>query len=445
MIAIYSGNSLNRKFKTTAFAPSFSGWGEADFVMGSRVSSKQKVAATQSCAPRVFHTMSTQNEKQPSEAQSSGVELPPGVKVSDWAEERALVQNPRIRSFLGCTHLLEEVLDSNYALLHCSRERLLKVWRQVQQVCELMRSELAPTLEAPSVIPDLETARRRAHTSFQALTVGVIAEIERYPEHIPAAQLHEVRELLCVSIGKIYAFLRDTFGEVVASDPRSQHDADYFLSRRFARDIEESEWLYSLVYELCGYLDGLDKVSSVEFKKLMSKLRTERMVPHETGWERTKSLLETLQKELTSKLRDVLTVRGIRFDDMKTLEAYALDISHRANNLNEVYAVGRAVVANVKRARGTTLAEREQSVKDLISCHEAISARMIELTSSLNGILHDLATYVPAWMAGIENRRALALSKIPAESSSDADIPSDADGLVRTFSTLALFDRRPST
>jgi len=301
-----------------------------------------------------------------------------------------------------------------------------------------MRSELAPTLNVPSVIPDLETARRRAYRSFQALSVGVIAEIERYPQRVPAAQRHEVRELLCVSVGKIYAFLRDAFGEVVANDPRSQHDSDYFLSRRFTRDIEESEWLYSSVYELSDYVDGLYKVSSAEFEKLLSKLRTEWMIPHETGWERTKTLLETLQKELTSKLREVLSLRGIRFDDMKTLDAFALDISHRANNLIEVYAVGREVVENVKRARGATLEEREQSVKDLISCHQAASARMIELTTSLNAILHDLATYVPAWMSHIENRRALMLSKVPAESPSESS-------LGRTFSTLALFDKYSST
>src|SRR5512136_3110562 len=67
------------------------------------------------------------------------VELPQGVTAADWGLERVRVQNPSIRCYLGCIRLLEEVLDSNYAILHCSPERLLKIWRQVEQVCQLMR------------------------------------------------------------------------------------------------------------------------------------------------------------------------------------------------------------------------------------------------------------------------------------------------------------------
>jgi len=46
--------------------------------------------------------------------------LPEGVTAADWGLERVRVQNPSIRSYLGCIRLLEEVLDSNYAILHCS-------------------------------------------------------------------------------------------------------------------------------------------------------------------------------------------------------------------------------------------------------------------------------------------------------------------------------------
>jgi hypothetical protein len=122
------------------------------------------------------------------------VELPEGVTAADWGLERVRVQNPSIRSYLGCIRLLEEVLDSNYAILHCSPDRLLKIWRQVEEVCRLMRSELLPTLEEPSVIPSLDGARRHAETSFRALAATVLTAIERY-EHsredpcIPARHL----------------------------------------------------------------------------------------------------------------------------------------------------------------------------------------------------------------------------------------------------------------
>ena len=79
------------------------------------------------------------------------------------------IQNPRIRSYLGCIRLLEQALESNYAILHCSPRRLLAIWRDVRRVCRLMQAELAPTLSQTSHIPELETARRNAELGFQIL------------------------------------------------------------------------------------------------------------------------------------------------------------------------------------------------------------------------------------------------------------------------------------
>ncbi|HYN20470.1 MAG TPA: hypothetical protein VE078_05890, partial [Thermoanaerobaculia bacterium] len=82
--------------------------------------------------------------------------LPEGVTALDWALERVNYQNPRIRAFLGCIRLLDGVLESNYALLHCSPERLLDIWRKVRQVADLIRNRLSPLLEVRSKIPILE-------------------------------------------------------------------------------------------------------------------------------------------------------------------------------------------------------------------------------------------------------------------------------------------------
>ncbi len=339
------------------------------------------------------------------------VELPEGVTTADWGLERVRVQNPSIRSYLGCIRLLEEVLDSNYAILHCSPERLLKIWRQVEQVCRLMRSELLPTLEEPSVIPSLGEARRHAEASFRALAETVLTAIERYGHSLRADQLPEARKLLCVSIGKIYAFLRDTFGEIVANDPRSRHDADYFLSRRFAQDIEESEWLYSSVYELDELLDGLEKACSAEFTDSLPRMRRERMIPPEPEWEQTRKLLDILLGDLMPKLKEVLSLRGIRVDDMESLEAHASNISTDCRSLMEVYGVGRDVIEQLKGVGAPTLDDREQRVKDLISCHRVVSGRMIELLTRLHASLRELARHIADSKAGIEKRRALMLSK----------------------------------
>jgi len=87
------------------------------------------------------------------------VALPEGVTALDWGLERVNYQNPRIRSYLGCIRLIEGVLESNYALLHCSPERLLDIWKKVRQVAAQIRTQLSPLLEAPSRIPRLEEAR----------------------------------------------------------------------------------------------------------------------------------------------------------------------------------------------------------------------------------------------------------------------------------------------
>lgn len=340
------------------------------------------------------------------------VELPEGVTAADWGLERVKVQNPSIRSYLGCIRLLEEVLDSNYAILHCSPDRLLKIWRQVEQVCHLMRSELLPTLEAPSTIPSLDDARRHAEASFRALAETVLTAMERYDQPLRAHQLPEVRKLLCVSIGKLYGFLRDTFGEIVANDPRSRHDSDYFLSKRFTQDIQESEWLYSSVYELDELLDGLEKAYSAELTDCLPRMRKERMIPPEPAWEQTRKLLDVLLGDLMPKLKEVLSLRGIRLNDMESLEAHASSISTDCTSLMEVYAVGREVIDQLKGVGGgPTLNEREQRVKALVSCHRVVSGRMMKLLTRLHASLRDLAKYIANAKAGIEKRRALMLAK----------------------------------
>lgn len=361
----------------------------------------------------------------------AGVELPPGVSPAEWSKERTQVQNPRIRSYLGCIRLLEEVLDSNYAILHCSPERFLKIWRQVRKVCGLIRGELAPTLKFPSVVPDLEVARANSRSAYRELFTTVLSEIERHPEHLPSAELPQLRERMCVWIGKLHGFLQESFGEIVANDPRSRHNADYFLSKRFAQDIEESEWLYSTVYDLSDYLDGLSKVCSSELGTLIARLRAERMLPHETTWKTTRDLLETLRDELASKIHEVVGLRGIRFDDMKALEGYATGISHDAVALLACCRVGRDVIEELKAAGGASFDAREQSVMDLLTCHATLCRTMLELASTLNALVQDLATYVPNWLSRVEKRRALMWSKIPDEHS-------ESQKLSSTFSRMMM-------
>lgn len=342
------------------------------------------------------------------------IELPEGISPKDWNRERTQVQNPRIRSFLGCTKRLEAVLDSNYAILHCSPDRLRKIWREVRETCELMQNELAPTLQLESIIPALEAARQNSLEAYDRLAKNYLFDVQHYPERISDAHLPQIRKLLGFSIGQIHAFLRDAFGEIVSNDPRSRFDADYFLSKQFAHDIEESEWLYSSVYDLCDYVGGLAKLTGSELSKQMVSLDEERLIPHPGAWSRTQTVVGTLRKELITKLGETLTLRGIRFDDTRSLELFAREISERCDSVNLAHDIGLELIEAIKdAAEGGSLDAREQSIKDLTACHQQMCGRLIAGLDFIQTRVEELAGFLPLWRDGIEHRRSLMLSKIP--------------------------------
>ena len=339
------------------------------------------------------------------------VELPPGVTVSDWALERVRHQNPRIRAYFGCISQLEDSLESNYAILHCSPPRLLQIWRNVRNVCRLIQKKLAPTLAAPSVIPNLDTARRNAQYSFQVLNRTVIRRLEEYPYRIEPDQLPQVRRLLCTSIGKIYAFLRDTFGEVVANDPRSLHDSDYYLSRRFHQDIEEAEWLYATVDRLNDYLQSLGDVWTRQLEDLAQRMALERTLPTPKAWAEAEVLLNVLIDGLAPRLKEVLALTGVRFEEMQPLDQHTFDIPHNCKMALEVYSLGRRTIDQLKSEQPAVPEFRRQQLEDLLSCHATVCDREVELLTTVQESLHDLLAYVPLWLDAIEKRRALMLTK----------------------------------
>lgn len=343
------------------------------------------------------------------------VSLPEGVTALDWALERVNCQNPRIRSYLGCIRLIEGVLESNYALLHCSPERLLDIWSRVRQVAALIRTQLAPLLEAPSRIPRLEEARQSAGMALQMLNDHVLRGLDRFPDDVPPGQLMEVRKLLCISIGQIHSFLHDTFGEVMASDPRSLHDADYFLSRRFPRDIEEAEWLHATLIRLGEYLAGLEAARAAHLTAVAGAIRRDEIVPSLVVWEPTANFLDVLLSGLTPKLKEVLALRGVRFYEMEILDRHAFEIPHRCRLLLDFHAASLEAVEGIKAAVGNSPAEKEQGVRDLIRCHAAFGRRIAAQISEIDTVLRDLVAFVPLWIEAVEKRRALLLRRSAEE------------------------------
>jgi hypothetical protein len=342
---------------------------------------------------------------------SQPVTLPDGVTALDWSLERVNAQNPRIRSYLGCIRLIEGVLESNYALLHCSPERLLDIWGKVRQVASLIRTQLAPLLETPSRIPRLEDARNSAGMALLMLNDHVLRGLDRFPDDVPSNQLMEVRKLLCVSIGQIHSFLHDTFGEIMSSDPRSLHDADYFLSRRFPRDIEEAEWLHATLVRLGEYLAGLEAARERHLTAVAETIRRDEAVPTLAAWEPTADFLEILLNGLTPKLKEVLALRGVRFYEMEILDRHAFEIPHRCRGVLDLYETALEAVEGIKAGVGTSQPAHEQGVRDLIWCHGAFGRRIATQLSEVDTVLRDLVAFVPLWIEAVEKRRALLLRK----------------------------------
>jgi hypothetical protein len=339
------------------------------------------------------------------------ISLPEGVTALDWALERINYQNPRIRAFLGCIRLLDGVLESNYAILHCSPERLVDIWQKVRRITDLIRNRIGPLLEVPSRIPALEEARQNAQSSLELLERHVLREIDKFPEQVPAEQLMEIRKLLCVCIGQLHAFLQDTFGEVMAKDPRSLHDADYFLSKRFPKDIEEAEWLHATLIRLRTYLEKLDQVRPQHLTQPSEQMRREEALPSRQAWRGTKFFLEILLNGLTPKLKEILPLRGVRFYEMELLDRYAMELPTRCRIAIELHETGTEAVEAMKAAAGTARSDREQGVRDLLASHSVLSRRVAALLTDIEKLLQDLVAFVPLWLEAVEKRRALLLKK----------------------------------
>ncbi len=347
------------------------------------------------------------------------IKLPAGLTVADWTVEKVRWQNPRIRTFLGCIRLLGGVLESNYAILHCSPERLQEILRKVCRVGELIRTEIAPLLLAPSRFPALEEARQRAELSLEMLSDSVLIDLEKFTaEHASGEDKHEVanhgliqaRKLLCVSIGKMHGFLQDAFGGIMANDPRSFHDADYFLSKRFPQDLEEAEWLHATVNRLAVFLEKMNPERVRRLGALATDIGREKSVPVGRPWNEAAEFLEELIEVLTPKLKEVLALRGIRFYEMEILDRYAVEIPTQCRILIELQTTGRRAIDQMKGVfADSSLAEREQSVCDLESCHAAFSERLVALMHEVDTELQDLYAFVPIWLDGINKRRALLL------------------------------------
>lgn len=349
------------------------------------------------------------------------IPLPEGVTVSEWALEKVRWQNPRLRSFLLCIRLLDGILDSNYAILHCSPQRLHEIWRRVLEISDVMRLDLAPALAQPSCIPALEEARQKASTALRLFSRTTLADLEQLPALLENEQLLELRKLICVSIGKLHGFVQDTFCQIIAADPRSLHDSDYFMSRRFPRDIEEAEWLHASVARLGMFLREMEERDMAALARYRDRLMAVEEITDGADWHDVSAALGALETELTTLLQETLALRGIRFDELETLDRYTFEIPSRCQLIGEFERAAHAVAAEVlRRAKA---GDATASVAELRASHAVFARRIAELLAELIASLQDLGAFVPLWMKNLRMRRALFLHGIDEETLSERGVP----------------------
>jgi len=333
----------------------------------------------------------------------AGITLPHGVSLADWSLEKVRTQNPRIRAYLGCIRLFEKAEATNYQILHCSREHLFEIWAAVREVADKLRSELAPLLEDPSKIPELDRARIAAQTTLGALTAEDFRKLDRLDRDGEGRDLFAMREALCRSIGRIHAFLFDSFAEIAAADPRSGHGADYFLSRRFPDEIAEAERLYVAVERLARLVAEVDRARKETLHPLVLELEREGRVVDGPVWDGAVPLLESLIFHLAPKLKEVLSLRGVRFYEMAIVDRYAVEIPSACEILGAVHEVGRSTLEQIARTPGVEAGERAR-MRRLVD-HQ-ISKKLLAELRGLDLRIGELADFVPIWREKVGDRRA---------------------------------------
>lgn len=326
------------------------------------------------------------------------ISLPEDVNESDWEAERDEQQNPRIRVAAGCVRQIDDILESDYAFLNCSPARLMEIWSTLVEVTASMRGDLRAALDPPSRIPDLETVRGRAADSLTILDADLLARIDLYPKDLPEDLYPEVRHLLCSTVGQVQAFLVHTLSALLDADPRDMSANDYSLSRRFPRDIQESEWLFLSVGRLDDYLVELSRHRKRRVEELAGEGSSRMTVPVGEAWERLRGFLDEVLETLVPLLKDIRAMEGIRYDEMQILDSYLLALPAACYPVIELQATGCSLAER-------NLAAGEASL--MADVQALLMERLNRQVTQIDGSLEDLTSFVALWLTGISHRRAL--------------------------------------
>ena len=340
------------------------------------------------------------------------------MRPLEWPLEKVRWQNPRIRALLGSVRSLERVLESNFAILHCSPTRLLEIWDTVRTVCWVVQTKVTPLMEESSSLPELDEAVRNARDTITFLDGEVFAALDRFPVVPEEHQFEDLRRTLCITIGKLHGFLVDTLGEILAADPRSQHDVDYFLARKFPTDVEESEWLQTSVRQLESDLSQLNTRRHDDLGSVIDEMAKSGHLPSSEVWQRLANCLDELESDFAPKLKTIAGLRAIRIGELEVLQAHARDLPMSCRVVGELHATAGATLDKLTASLdGVDNQAAREAAADV---ERILCSRIISCLRLVEDELRDMATFVPLWLSSLEKRRALML-RPKDEITDDAD------------------------
>jgi len=302
---------------------------------------------------------------------------------------------------------LDDVLESDFAILHCSPTRLLEIWDTVRTVCWVVQTKITPLMEQGSVLPDLDEAIGNARGMLNVLHGEVFAHLEPFPDCPETHRYDELRRTLCRTIGKLHGFLVDTLGKILAADPRNHQDIDYFLARRFPRDVEESEWLQTSVRGLTRDVEGLNERRQAGLESVIDEMGTSNRLPSPEARLRLKEFLDELELEFAPKLTAIAGLRAIRIADLEVLQVHARDLPESCRTVARLLATSGVVLDTLTESLGGNdgeVAQKAAADVERVLCSQII-ARLRDITDELR----DLTAFIPLWLSCINERRALML------------------------------------
>jgi hypothetical protein len=271
----------------------------------------------------------------------------------------------------------------------------------------VVQSKITPLMERPSSLEELDEAVQNARDTLTFLEDEVFTQLDRFPARPEETEFEELRRTLCVSIGKLHGFLINTLGEILAADPRSQHDVDYFLARKFPRDVEESEWLQTSVYRLNTELEKLNARRYADLDAVIDDMTKSGQLPSSEEWDRLTAFLVALETDFARELKSIAGLRAIRIGELEVLQTHARDLPESCRVACELYDTAGAVLDKLTASLDGN--HRPANSEMAADVERVLCSRITTCLRSIEDELRDLTTFIPLWLSNLDKRRALML------------------------------------